>query len=160
MAPISERPASNISASASLAGCSSTSITPACVQALYGVPTTKATQSSNVLGVSGFIDQFANQADLKVNSETVAQYLMFTTCTTQTFLTKLRPDIPSSTTFTLQTLDGGSNDQSSSDAGVEAVSDASECNRTPDLITYIEPGHSIHRWCSHGGTSYFHFCRR
>lgn len=38
------------------------------VQALYGIPTTRATQSSNTLGVSGFTDQFANQADLKVRS--------------------------------------------------------------------------------------------
>ena len=44
-----------------------TTITPACLQALYGIPTTRATQSSNVLGVSGFIGQFANQADLKVS---------------------------------------------------------------------------------------------
>lgn len=35
-------------------------ITPACLEALYGIPTTLATQTSNQLGVSGFIDQFAN----------------------------------------------------------------------------------------------------
>ncbi|KAH9923706.1 family S53 protease [Epithele typhae] len=81
--------------------CKST-ITPACLQALYGIPTTKATQSSNKIAVSGFIEQFANQADLK------------------TFLTKLRTDLSSSTTFTTQLLDGGSNSQSGSQAGVEA----------------------------------------
>lgn len=65
------------------ASCAST-ITPACLQvsfvvsspsfqcqivfqqAIYGIPTTPATQSTNKLGVSGFIEQFANQADLKV----------------------------------------------------------------------------------------------
>ncbi|EMD36377.1 hypothetical protein CERSUDRAFT_156000 [Gelatoporia subvermispora B] len=77
-------------------------ITPACLQALYGIPTTPATQSSNQLGVSGFIEQFANQADL------------------QTFLSDFRTDISSSTTFSLETLDDGSNPQSGSDAGVEA----------------------------------------
>ncbi|KAI0669376.1 family S53 protease [Trametes maxima] len=77
-------------------------ITPACLQALYGIPTTKATQSSNQLAVSGFIEQFANKADLK------------------SFLKEFRTDISSSTTFTLQTLDGGSNSQDGSDAGVEA----------------------------------------
>lgn len=35
-------------------------VTPACLQALYGIPTTPATESSNVLGVTGFIDQYAN----------------------------------------------------------------------------------------------------
>ncbi len=35
-------------------------ITPACLQALYGIPTTPATESSNVLGVTGLIEQYAN----------------------------------------------------------------------------------------------------
>ncbi|KAI0806616.1 family S53 protease [Fomes fomentarius] len=77
-------------------------ITPACLQALYNIPSTKATQSSNKLAVTGFIEQFANKADLK------------------SFLSRFRSDISSSTTFTLQTLDGGSNSQSGSQAGVEA----------------------------------------
>ncbi|KAK0204174.1 family S53 protease-like protein [Desarmillaria ectypa] len=77
-------------------------VTPACLQALYGIPATRATQSSNQLGVSGFIDQFAQTADL------------------QTFLRALRPDVPSTTTFTLQTLDGGQNPQSANQAGIEA----------------------------------------
>ncbi|KZT41769.1 family S53 protease [Sistotremastrum suecicum HHB10207 ss-3] len=79
-----------------------TTITPACIQAIYGVPTTKATSSTVKLGVSGFIDQFAQTADLK------------------SFLTKFRTDISSSTTFALQTLDGGSNPQGRNDAGIEA----------------------------------------
>ncbi|KAJ8087301.1 hypothetical protein PM082_006131 [Marasmius tenuissimus] len=77
-------------------------VTPACLEALYGIPTTRATQSSNKLGVSGFIQQFANQADLR------------------TFLTSLRPDLPATTTFALQTLDGGSNPQGANQAGIEA----------------------------------------
>ncbi|KAJ7112181.1 family S53 protease [Mycena epipterygia] len=81
--------------------CTST-MTPACLQELYGIPTTPATQKSNTLGVAGFIDEWANQADLT------------------TFLTSLRTDINSSTTFALETLDGGSNPQNRSQAGVEA----------------------------------------
>lgn len=40
----------------------------------------------------------------------------------QSFLTQFRTDIDSSTTYTLETLDGGSNPQGSGQAGVEAVS--------------------------------------
>ena len=76
-------------------------MTPTCLQDLYQIPTTPATQSSNVLGVSGFIDQFANEADL------------------QTFLTSLRTDLVG-TTFSLETVDGGENDQNPNDAGTEA----------------------------------------
>ncbi|KAI0064312.1 family S53 protease [Artomyces pyxidatus] len=90
---------SNVTADAS-ASCST--ITPSCVQSLYGIPTTLATQTNNQLAVAGFIDQYANSADLK------------------TFLKDYRKDLPSTNTFTLQTLDGGSNPQSSSQAGVEA----------------------------------------
>ncbi|KAJ7815332.1 family S53 protease-like protein, partial [Mycena olivaceomarginata] len=77
-------------------------MTPACLQGLYGIPTTPATQKSNTLGVAGFIDEWANQEDLTA------------------FLTSFRTDINSSTTFALETLDGGSNSQNRSQAGVEA----------------------------------------
>ncbi|EJD00678.1 family S53 protease-like protein [Fomitiporia mediterranea MF3/22] len=90
----------NLTTRAVPSSCAST-VTPACLQAMYGIPTTKATQSSSTLGVSGFIEQFANSADL------------------QTFLKSLRPDL-AGTTFSLQTLDGGSNPQSANEAGVEA----------------------------------------
>ncbi|KAI0675069.1 family S53 protease [Trametes maxima] len=99
--PPKAKKAVNLTSDAVPASCSST-ITPACLQALYGIPTAPAKVSSNKLGVSGFIEQFANQADLR------------------TFLTQFRPDIPAATTFTLQTLDGGRNPQSASQAGVEA----------------------------------------
>ncbi|KAI0823344.1 family S53 protease [Trametes gibbosa] len=94
-------PAVNLTSNAVPASCATT-ITPACLQALYGIPATPATQKSNTLGVSGFIEQFANQQDLK------------------TFLTTFRPDLPSTTTFTTTTLDGGSNPQQISQAGIEA----------------------------------------
>ncbi|KAJ7639544.1 subtilisin-like protein [Roridomyces roridus] len=67
-------------------------ITPflACIQSLYNIPTTKSSFSN--IAVS----------DLK------------------TFLQLFRPDISSSTSFTVQTLDGGSNPQGTGEAGIEA----------------------------------------
>ncbi|KAI0062174.1 family S53 protease [Artomyces pyxidatus] len=76
--------------------------TPACIQELYGIPTKRATQESNHLAVTGSLGNFANKADLKF------------------FLTQFRKDLPVSTTFSLQTLDGGSNSQKRSEAGSEA----------------------------------------
>jgi len=47
------------------AACNSV-ITPACLQALYGLPTALATQSSNKIAVAGFLNQWAQQSDLIV----------------------------------------------------------------------------------------------
>ncbi|KAF7797928.1 hypothetical protein EIP86_009135 [Pleurotus ostreatoroseus] len=88
---------SNVSSDAVPSSCSSSIITPTCIQDLYGVPTTKATQSSNKIGVSGFIQQFANKNDLQ----------------------NLRPDLIGNT-FITQTLDGGSNPQNNVQAGTNA----------------------------------------
>ncbi|VDB87353.1 unnamed protein product [Peniophora sp. CBMAI 1063] len=99
--PVASIPLQNLSTNAAPSSCNR-AITPTCLQELYNIPTTAAPKSSNQLAVSGFIDQFANQADLK------------------SFLTSFRKDISSSTTFTLQTLDGGSNPQNINEAGVEA----------------------------------------
>ncbi|KAJ7093501.1 family S53 protease [Mycena epipterygia] len=103
-----------------------TTITPACLQAIYNIPTTAATQSTNKLGVSGFIEQFANSADLKE------------------FLTSFRTGISSSTTFTLQTLDGGVNTQTRADAGIEADLDTQYTIglATGVPITFISVGES------------------
>ncbi|KAI1786407.1 family S53 protease [Ganoderma leucocontextum] len=76
-------------------------ITPTCLQAIYNIPSDAATQSLNWLAVTGYLEEYANQDDLA------------------TFLNEYRTGIPSDTTFTLQTLDGGSNTQDS-DAGIEA----------------------------------------
>ncbi|KZT28047.1 family S53 protease [Neolentinus lepideus HHB14362 ss-1] len=101
--PVVSSPAPrNLTIDASVPSSCGSTITPTCLQDLYGIPTTAATQSSNKLAVSGFIDQYANKADLK------------------SFLTKYRTDISSATTFTLETIDGGENPQDGSDAGVEA----------------------------------------
>ncbi|KAI0321293.1 family S53 protease [Amylostereum chailletii] len=99
--PLTAAQKSNLTAEAVPDSCN-TAITPACVQAIYGVPTTLATSSSNQLAVSGFDGEYANQADLTI------------------FLQQFRPDLPSSTTFELQTIDGGQNPQDPSEAGTEA----------------------------------------
>ncbi|KAJ7312738.1 family S53 protease [Mycena albidolilacea] len=77
----------------------SSSWTPACLQELYGIPSTPAKPAANVLGVSGFNNDFANKRDLK------------------TFLQLHRPDINPNTTFDLITLDGGLNNQLPQNAG-------------------------------------------
>ncbi|KAJ7788662.1 family S53 protease-like protein [Mycena olivaceomarginata] len=103
-----------------------TVITPTCLQAIYGIPATPATQSTNKLGVSGFIEQFANEADLTE------------------FLTNFRTDIRSTTTFTLQTLDGGTNTQTRADAGIEANLDTQYTIgiATGVPVTFISVGES------------------
>ncbi|KIM88350.1 hypothetical protein PILCRDRAFT_814248 [Piloderma croceum F 1598] len=92
---------SNLTSDAVPSNCNST-ITPTCLQALYGIPTTAAKSASNSIGVTGMVDQFANKGDLAK------------------FLTKFRPDMSSSTTFGLTSVDGGINSQNASDAGAEA----------------------------------------
>ncbi|KAE9405292.1 family S53 protease [Gymnopus androsaceus JB14] len=85
------------------ASCQS-AITPQCLQALYGIPTTSATNSSNnnTIGVSAFLNQWAEKADL------------------EQFLKAYRTDIPSTTTFQEQNLDGGMDPQLPGAAGIEA----------------------------------------
>lgn len=62
-----------------------------------------ATQpSKNSIGIAGYVDQYANEADLT------------------RFLSNLRPDLPASTNFTILTVDGGANVQNASSAGEEA----------------------------------------
>ncbi|KAE9405295.1 family S53 protease [Gymnopus androsaceus JB14] len=82
-------------------------ITPQCLQDLYGIPKTPATHSwnDNTLAVSGFLEQYAEKADL------------------EQFLAKYRPDIPPSTTFQQEFVDGGMNPQAPLMAGDEASLD-------------------------------------
>lgn len=69
---------------------------------------------------SGFDGQYAQQADLTVSCfDNTRPFSEF--CENQSFLSALRPDLNSGTTFALDTLDGGSNPQGSGDAGIEAV---------------------------------------
>ncbi|KAI0738095.1 family S53 protease [Daedaleopsis nitida] len=98
----SESPeAQNLTSRAVPSACAD-SLTPACLQALYNLPTTKATQSSSKIAVTGFLQSYASQADLTA------------------FLNLYRKDMSSSTTFSLETIDGGQNPQGSGQAGAEA----------------------------------------
>ncbi|KAJ7621942.1 family S53 protease [Mycena polygramma] len=92
-----------VSSDATAASCA-TSITPSCLQSLYKIPTTAATEpkSKNSIAVAGFIDQFARRADLK------------------SFLKSFRTNMDDTTTFITQELDGGKNSQGASQAGIEA----------------------------------------
>ncbi|KAF8198253.1 family S53 protease-like protein [Mycena galopus ATCC 62051] len=64
-------------------------ITPACLQALYGIPVTPATQANNVLAVTGYDEEWPLTYDLT------------------NFLTEFRPDIPSNTSWSVVSVDGG-----------------------------------------------------
>ncbi|KAJ6586025.1 family S53 protease-like protein [Mycena capillaripes] len=77
-------------------------MTPACLQSIYGIPATPATQFNNTLLVTAYVDEFAQQADLEV------------------FLEHLRPDMDPSESFTLLSLDGGIDPQNATEAGGEA----------------------------------------
>ncbi|KAJ7656335.1 family S53 protease [Mycena polygramma] len=78
-------------------------ITPTCLQMLYGIPATPATESSNSIAVTGLGNNFAQQADLKL------------------FLASFRKDMSSATTFSTQTLDDGENPQGAAFAKLEAL---------------------------------------
>ncbi|OCH90803.1 family S53 protease [Obba rivulosa] len=93
--------AANLTPEAVPSSCA-TSITPACLQGLYGIPTTPATQPSNKIGVAGFIEQYANEADL------------------MQFLERYRPDVPPSSGFSVASIAGGQNLQTPGLAGEEA----------------------------------------
>ncbi|KAJ7775596.1 subtilisin-like protein [Mycena maculata] len=77
-------------------------VTPACLQDLYGIPTAPATQKSNALLVTAYVEQYAQTTDLAE------------------FLKLLRPDIPPTTTFKVISLDNGSDPQDPANAGSEA----------------------------------------
>lgn len=79
--------------------------TPTCILDLYGVPTTPATQPMNKFFVSGLVGEYANKKDL------------------QAFLGAYRPDLSPNTSFSLISVDNGTNSQNISDAGTEATLD-------------------------------------
>ncbi|EED84182.1 predicted protein [Postia placenta Mad-698-R] len=78
------------------------SMTPACLQHLYGIPATPATVSSNGIAVTEYEEQYAQGADL------------------HSFLQQFRPDVNPDTNYTVISIDGGENPQDPNDAGVEA----------------------------------------
>ncbi|KAJ7775391.1 subtilisin-like protein [Mycena metata] len=83
------------------------SITPGCLQALYNIPSTPATQQTNALLVTGYEDEWAEIDDL------------------QAFMKQFRPDLPSGAnqTFLRLAIDGGTNPQFPNSAGTEAQLD-------------------------------------
>lgn len=92
--PSSQRlPLVNASASGPVPTFCTSNIIPQCLQALYNIPTTPATQPSNTAGVAGFMNQFALHSDARL------------------FWQTFRPDIPATFDFTVQSVDGGTNPQ-------------------------------------------------
>jgi tripeptidyl-peptidase-1 len=55
----------NMSTSVAAAACDQL-VDPSCLQILYGIPTARATRQDNVLSVPGFLNSYANYADLDV----------------------------------------------------------------------------------------------
>lgn len=47
-------------------GSGNPNMVPECLQAMYGIPTTPATQASNQIAVTGYDNLYAQQADLQV----------------------------------------------------------------------------------------------
>lgn len=85
-----------------------TVVVPTCLQTLYNLPSgpTGSSASGNNLAVSGFLNQFANQADLTL------------------FLQDFRPDMDPSTAISSQLgIDNGTNSGDQADAGIEASLD-------------------------------------
>ncbi|KAG9127880.1 hypothetical protein FRC07_007955 [Ceratobasidium sp. 392] len=83
--------------------CNST-ITISCLQALYNIGNYTATVKSNRLGIAGYLEEFANFADL------------------QTFYKKYYPRAVGSN-FTVESINGGINPQDPEEAGGEAQLD-------------------------------------
>ena len=140
-----------------------TQVTPACLQAQYGIPAAPATQSSNRLGVSAFFFEYANNSDLQVRhllrlrSLTISLHGRF--IPKQSFLQTYRPDVESSSSYSVLSIDGGENSQDE-EPGFEAVSVLSTRNLAvqPDLPS-SEPRHSIHRWCCDRRSDHIHNSR-
>ncbi|KAJ7041450.1 family S53 protease [Mycena alexandri] len=113
-------PASSVSADCRM----NSSWTPVCLQELYGIPSTPAKPTTDLFGVSGFDNDFANLRDL------------------QTFLEIYRPDMNPNTTFGLITLDGGLNNQLPGGAGLTGNPDTQYAvgltNGVP--VTFISTG--------------------
>ncbi|KAF9063243.1 family S53 protease-like protein [Rhodocollybia butyracea] len=99
--PVPNSNSNTARALAAPASCNSV-VTPACLQAMYGIPTTKATQTKNTIGVTGFVDEWPQTADMAA------------------FLTKLNTAVPSDTLWTEKNVDFGVDPQHPGDAGLEA----------------------------------------
>lgn len=114
-------------------------MTPKCIQQLYKIPGTSASQSSNKLAVSGFLQEFANMADLRVCAEASDSVLRMKRVSFQKFLQTFRTDLPPNNTFTLQKIDGGTNTQTPDQAGIEAVSNCYDRLAASNYIICHDP---------------------
>lgn len=92
----------NASAVEDVAGCGEY-ITPACLQSLYGLPTSNAKTPQGGIAVPGFLDEFASHSDLSQ------------------FLQEFRPNLSPRPSFSVEYVDGGKNNEGN--AGVEASLD-------------------------------------
>ncbi|KAJ7696989.1 subtilisin-like protein [Mycena rosella] len=97
----------------------SSSWTPVCFQELYGILSAPAKPAANVLAVSGFENNFANERDLA------------------TFLETFRPDMSPNTTFELISVDGGINNQLPAGSGIAALCLAPDIQYTVGLATGV-----------------------
>lgn len=102
-----------------LATCGST-VTPSCLRTLYNTSTyTPAATSTNKLGIVGYLEEYANYADLQVRHDIplfIIRFLILN-CFCQTFFKKYRTDAVGKN-FTTVLVNKGGNDQSN--PGVEA----------------------------------------
>ncbi|KAF9814365.1 hypothetical protein IEO21_05160 [Rhodonia placenta] len=97
--PITVKQLSTDARKRQVSSCSS-NVDPACLEALYGIPTTPATEASNYIVVTGYDDQYPSTSDL------------------ENFLGSYQSAESSSASYTVVELDGGSYDPS--DPGDEA----------------------------------------
>ncbi|CCM03028.1 uncharacterized protein FIBRA_05145 [Fibroporia radiculosa] len=88
------------SPAATPSACDNGYVDPACLQSLYSIPTTPATETSNYLVVAGYDDQYPSASDLEL------------------FLQYFRMDISDTTTYKVIEISGG--EYNPNDPGVEA----------------------------------------
>ncbi|KAJ7126003.1 subtilisin-like protein [Mycena epipterygia] len=93
-------------------------VTPACLQKIYGIPSTPATQKNNNILVTGYLGVSPNRTDLS------------------TFLKQFRPDIPPNTTFNMITIDNATN-QDTQDVAVLVLEADLDVEYTVGLATGV-----------------------
>lgn len=92
----------NASAVEDVTGCGEY-ITPACLQSLYGLPTSNAKTPQGGIAVPGFLNEYASHSDLNL------------------FLQQFRPNLSPRPSFNVEYVDGGINNEGN--AGIEASLD-------------------------------------
>jgi len=101
-----------------LAPSCNTTVTPACLRALYNTSSyVPVSTHDNKLAVAGYLDEFANYADLQVGNSFQILFSTANSTYEQTFFTKYRTDA-SGSNFTTVQVNGGGNNQSNPGAEV------------------------------------------